>query len=341
MVRARFETYVSLFVIALAFIFMIAGSSAVFADTSSDSASMQSGDAVSATSVEAAPPITEEVSPIASDPGSGLPMTTAPGLVAEAAPPITEDVLPIIVSDPGSILPMTNPGIVSEAAPPITEDVYPFDVIDTVAPVIALIGANTVTIALHGTYTESGATVTDNIDTGLIATASGTVNTDAVGAYTITYNAIDSSGNMAVPVTRTVNVVDTSVPASPPSQSSSSNNNGGGSVFFSSPISPVFSSPLAAPEVSSTPAPAAPVEQRVAPAAPVAPAVAKTTKTAPAPSVPIPSATAPQANSNSLAGALFDSNGSLSLGAIGALAITSFVALAGAALIVSRKIKMT
>ena len=44
------------------------------------------------------------------------------------------------------------------------------------------------------------------------ATLSGEVNPDLPGAYTITYNKTDAAGNVAIPVTRVVTVVDTKVP---------------------------------------------------------------------------------------------------------------------------------
>ena len=42
--------------------------------------------------------------------------------------------------------------------------------------------------------------------------STGTVDTSVVGTYTVTYNATDASGNEAAAVSRTVNVVDTTVP---------------------------------------------------------------------------------------------------------------------------------
>ncbi len=39
-----------------------------------------------------------------------------------------------------------------------------------------------------------------------------TVNTDAVGSYSVTYRVSDANGNAAVEVVRTVKVVDTTVP---------------------------------------------------------------------------------------------------------------------------------
>ena len=80
--------------------------------------------------------------------------------------------------------------------------------LDNEKPVISLVGNSTVTINKGSTYSDAGATVTDNIDTTVTVTTTGSVNPNIVGTYTITYNATDSSGNNATPVTRTVNVVD-------------------------------------------------------------------------------------------------------------------------------------
>jgi hypothetical protein len=83
---------------------------------------------------------------------------------------------------------------------------------DTTPPVIILNGNDPQIVHVNTSYTEAGATVTDEFDTGLFATITGTVNTSVVGSYILTYNAVDSLGNAAIPVTRTVNVVDTSAP---------------------------------------------------------------------------------------------------------------------------------
>jgi len=80
-------------------------------------------------------------------------------------------------------------------------------VVDTTAPVITLNGANTITIIQNSTYTELGATALDNYDGFLSVNITGSVNTNVIGTYTITYRAIDSHGNSATPKTRTVNVV--------------------------------------------------------------------------------------------------------------------------------------
>jgi hypothetical protein len=88
------------------------------------------------------------------------------------------------------------------------------NVVDTTKPVITLLGTAPVTIEIHSTYTDAGATALDNYD-GDITSSIVTVNPvdiNTVGTYTITYNVVDAHSNAAVQVTRTVNVVDTTPP---------------------------------------------------------------------------------------------------------------------------------
>ena len=81
---------------------------------------------------------------------------------------------------------------------------------DLTKPVITIAGDNPATVELGSTYTDAGASALD--DSGSVTVRSvGTVNTNQVGSYTITYFATDSSGNTAS-ATRTVNVVDTTAP---------------------------------------------------------------------------------------------------------------------------------
>ncbi len=82
------------------------------------------------------------------------------------------------------------------------------DVIDTTAPLITLNGANPQIIELGAGYTELGATTDD----GSAVNINASEFMDAVGSYTIYYDATDASGNTAVQVTRTVGVVDTTAP---------------------------------------------------------------------------------------------------------------------------------
>ena len=79
--------------------------------------------------------------------------------------------------------------------------------IDATAPSIALVGASNISIVQGSAFVDPGVTVTDNMDNGLTATVTGSVNTAAVGVYTLQYNAKDLSGNAAATVTRTVKVV--------------------------------------------------------------------------------------------------------------------------------------
>jgi prepilin-type N-terminal cleavage/methylation domain-containing protein len=84
--------------------------------------------------------------------------------------------------------------------------------LDNEAPIITINGDTDVTITKGSVYTDAGATATDNIDTNVNVTTIGTVNPTIVGSYTITYNAIDTSGNTATSIIRTVTVVDVSAP---------------------------------------------------------------------------------------------------------------------------------
>ena len=86
------------------------------------------------------------------------------------------------------------------------------NVVDTVAPVITLNGNSSMTIQCGSTFTDPGASATDACAGNRPVTVSGSVNANAVGTYTLTYSANDGNGNNATPVTRTVNVVDTTAP---------------------------------------------------------------------------------------------------------------------------------
>ncbi|HEX2901356.1 MAG TPA: DUF5011 domain-containing protein [Bacteroidia bacterium] len=79
---------------------------------------------------------------------------------------------------------------------------------DVTKPVITLIGDNPMTVPLGGTFSDPGATATDDVDGDLTSgiAASGTVDVDAPGAYTRSYVVSDAAGNAGT-ATRTVNVV--------------------------------------------------------------------------------------------------------------------------------------
>ncbi|WP_103866522.1 immunoglobulin-like domain-containing protein [Aquimarina sp. I32.4] len=75
---------------------------------------------------------------------------------------------------------------------------------DTTPPIITLLGNNPQSIQQGSGYTELGATTDD----GSQVIIDSSNFTDIIGTYTITYNATDNAGNVALEVTRTINVVD-------------------------------------------------------------------------------------------------------------------------------------
>lgn len=79
-------------------------------------------------------------------------------------------------------------------------------VTDIVPPVITILGSNPAQVTINTAYTDAGATALDNVSGVVPVTATGTVNTAVLGAYTITYSATDTADNLATS-TRTVNVV--------------------------------------------------------------------------------------------------------------------------------------
>ncbi|KFZ27060.1 MAG: hypothetical protein KQ78_00835 [Candidatus Izimaplasma bacterium HR2] len=85
-------------------------------------------------------------------------------------------------------------------------------VVDIDSPIISLIGLTPLYVEFGTTYSEPGATVSDNYDSGLTATITGTVNNSVLATYTINYNVTDSSGNTATQVSRSVIVRDTIAP---------------------------------------------------------------------------------------------------------------------------------
>ncbi|MDG2092860.1 MAG: DUF5011 domain-containing protein, partial [SAR86 cluster bacterium] len=90
----------------------------------------------------------------------------------------------------------------------ILGSVFDDDSRDITPPVITVIGANPVTVELGSVYSDAGAT-SDGGET--VVTNLGSLNTNVVGSYTISYSASDSSQNIGYAI-RTVNVVDTTAP---------------------------------------------------------------------------------------------------------------------------------
>ena len=94
------------------------------------------------------------------------------------------------------------------AGPTITRTIH---VVEDQSPVITLNGANTITIHVNESYTELGAILTDNDPnySGIISIDSSSLDLTTGRVYSIIYTApADASGNVPVPVTRTINVID-------------------------------------------------------------------------------------------------------------------------------------
>ena len=84
---------------------------------------------------------------------------------------------------------------------------------DTTPPVIT-VTPGTDSVVEGSTFTDAGATATDDRDGTVTVTVSGNVDTNKAGTYTLTYTAVDAAGNTAT-ATRTVTVTqapDTTAP---------------------------------------------------------------------------------------------------------------------------------
>lgn len=86
---------------------------------------------------------------------------------------------------------------------PVRRTVY---VIDTVAPVIMLIGPDTLIVPLGGPVNDPGVVITDNYYTGLKAVVTDNINLNKDGWYWYKYDVSDPSGNKAKQVIRHVKV---------------------------------------------------------------------------------------------------------------------------------------
>ena len=85
-------------------------------------------------------------------------------------------------------------------------------VVDTTPPVIAILGDINVTHSASTTYVDQGANWTDIVDGNGSADANGSVDSNTPGIYQIIYTKTDAAGNVADPVVRTINVVDSDAP---------------------------------------------------------------------------------------------------------------------------------
>ena len=95
-------------------------------------------------------------------------------------------------------------------------------IVDTVPPVVTLSGSAEVSITVGDTYTDAGATATDNVDGKITPVKSGKVDTTTAGTYTITWTATDAAGNVGT-AQRTVIVVQSQLTPTTPAELEASN----------------------------------------------------------------------------------------------------------------------
>ena len=84
--------------------------------------------------------------------------------------------------------------------------------LDDQAPILSLVGASSINHEVGSLFYDLNATWVDNVDGNGTISGTGTVDTNVLGSYVLSYDYTDSSGNAASTVTRTVTVVDTTAP---------------------------------------------------------------------------------------------------------------------------------
>lgn len=142
------------------------------------------------------------------------PVTIAHGSTyVDAGATATDDVDgTVTVSDNASSIDTTSLGeqtvtySASDTAGNSAQATRTVNVADLTPPVITLTGDAVVELFVNDTYTDAGATATDNIDTTVTVTSTNDLDASMAGTYTYTYSAMDAAGNDATDVTRTINV---------------------------------------------------------------------------------------------------------------------------------------
>jgi hypothetical protein len=84
----------------------------------------------------------------------------------------------------------------------------PAPVVDTIAPVITIVGGSSVTSVVGSSYSDQGATAHDDIDGDITSkiVPTSTVDTSTIGSYSVNYSVTDIAGNSTT-VTRVVDVI--------------------------------------------------------------------------------------------------------------------------------------
>ena len=148
-------------------------------------------------------PMTVEIDSVFSDPGVIISDNVDTGLVVTVTGSVDTSAL-------GSY--NLNYSVNDAAGNSATTVTRTVNVVDSTSPVITLLGDSTMTMAVDDVFTDPGSSVIDNVDTNLTVNVTGIVDTSTVGSYTLSYDVSDTAGNVAVTLTRTVNVVDANAP---------------------------------------------------------------------------------------------------------------------------------
>jgi hypothetical protein len=88
----------------------------------------------------------------------------------------------------------------------VTSTVATLTVVDTVAPIVTLLGANPMTLQFYSVFSDPGATARDACQGNVVPTTNGLVDPKVPGKYLVEYVATDASGNSNTAV-RTVVVL--------------------------------------------------------------------------------------------------------------------------------------
>ncbi|MDF2671080.1 MAG: hypothetical protein K0R67_3386 [Paenibacillus sp.] len=97
--------------------------------------------------------------------------------------------------------------------------------VDTHPPVITLVGGASIDLTAGDPFVDPGATAADSFEGNIAFSVTGSVDNQVPGTYTLKYEAQDSAGNAAVPVTRTIRVNARSTESGSVQQSSNANLN--------------------------------------------------------------------------------------------------------------------
>jgi alpha-tubulin suppressor-like RCC1 family protein len=79
--------------------------------------------------------------------------------------------------------------------------------VDSIAPIVELIGSESIIIEIGSKFTEPGAIARDNLDTSPEVFIIGEVDTNKIGNYVITYYSIDRNGNKSDNKIRNISVI--------------------------------------------------------------------------------------------------------------------------------------